>query len=192
MGDLNNDNNVEDKLSKNNKNKGSKTRKGLFFEWIVPILLAVIIALLIKQFIIFKAYIPSESMVPTLNVGDHLLVTKVYNLNNLKRGNIIVFNSKELDDILIKRLIGLPGDDIKIVNGKVSVNGEELEESYIINHDNYNGEFHVPEGRYFFLGDNRPNSFDSRKWVNPYIDGKDIMGKAQVKVYPFKDFGTIK
>ncbi|WP_143315999.1 signal peptidase I [Clostridium sp. HBUAS56017] len=185
----------ESNIDNNNEKKGKiKKKKNFFFEWIVPIIVAVAIAILIKQFLIFKVYIPSGSMIPTLNVGDHLFVTRVYNLNNIKRGDIIVFDSEELNDVLIKRLIGLPGDTVSIVNGKVSVNGEELDESYVKpeNSDQFYGEFHVPDGKYFFLGDNRRVSFDSRKWVNPYVDGKDIKAKAQLKVYPFSDFGSVK
>ncbi|MGL4109701.1 signal peptidase I [Clostridium sp. LP20] len=169
-----------------------KKKQNIFFEWVLPIALAFAIALLIKQFLIFKVYIPSGSMIPTLNEGDHLFVSRVYNLDNIKRGDILVFYSEELNDTLIKRVIGLPGDNIEIKDGKVSVNGEEINQDYVKNEDQSYGEFNVPEGKYFFLGDNRPISFDSRKWNNPYIDGKDIKAKAQIKVYPFSDFGSIK
>jgi len=175
-----------------NLDKKKEKKSNFFKDWIVPLAIAFVVALLIKQFVLFKVYIPSGSMIPTLNIGDQLFVTKIYNLDNIKRGDIIVFNSTELNDVLIKRLIGLPGDDISIKNGKISVNGEELQDDYVVNKDNYYGEFHVPEGKYFFCGDNRPVSYDSRKWTNPYIDGKDIEAKAQLKVYPFSDFGSIK
>lgn len=179
-------------INKNGKCKKIKDSKEIFFEWIVPILVSVIIALLIKRFLIFQVEVPTGSMIPTINKNDKFLVTKTYNLDNLRRGNIIVFYSNEFDELLIKRLIGLPGDNISIANGKVSVNGEELDESYVVNHDTFNGEFNVPEGKYFFLGDNRPDSCDSRMWKDPYVDGKDIKGKEFIRIYPFKDFGTIK
>ncbi|ASW44125.1 signal peptidase I [Clostridium isatidis] len=179
--------------SKVNKRKIDKNNKGNFFtDWIVPIGLAIVIAFLINKYLTFKVLIPSESMVPTLNVDDQLFVTKVYNLDKLKRGDILVFYSDELGESLIKRLIGLPGDKIKIENGIVYVNGEKLEEDYIGTPDKFNGEYEVPEGKYFFLGDNRLVSKDSRYWKNPYIDGEDIQGKAQIKVYPFSEFGKIK
>ncbi len=169
-----------------------KKKKSFFREWVIPVFVAILAALLIKEFLVYKVEVPTGSMIPTINEGDQFLVTRIYNLGNLKRGEIVVFDSKELNDVLIKRLIGLPGDNISIVNGKVSVNGEELDENYVVNHDKFNGEYHVPEGKYFFLGDNRPDSFDSRKWKNPYIDGKDIKAKAQIRVYPFDSFGKIK
>ena len=169
------------------------TKKSNFFsDWIVPIVIAVILAILINRFLIFKVKIPSESMVPTLNVGDRLFVTRVYNPENLKRGDIVVFYSEEKNEDMIKRLIGLPGDKIVIKDGTVIVNNETLKENYIGTADNYNGEFIVPEGKYFFLGDNRYWSLDSRYWENPYIDGSKIKGKAQIKVYPWSEFGKIK
>lgn len=167
-------------------------KSNFFNEWIVPIVVAVILAILINRFLIFKVKIPSESMVSTLNVGDRLFVTRVYNPEKLKRGDIVVFHSDEKDEDMIKRLIGLPGDKVIINNGIVTVNGETLEEDYLGTIDTYNGEFEVPEGKYFFLGDNRYWSLDSRYWENPYIDGSDIKGKAQIKVYPWKDFGKVE
>ena len=179
-----------------NNTKGDKKTKveksNFFFDWIVPIVIAVILATLINKYVIFKVKIPSESMVPTLNVGDRLFVTRVYNPEKLKRGDVVVFDSEELNERMIKRLIGLPGDTVIIRNGVVQVNGETLQEDYIGTPDNYNGEFQVPEGKYFFLGDNRYWSLDSRYWQNPYIDGSDIKGKAQIKVYPWKDFGKVE
>lgn len=169
------------------------TKKSNFLsDWIVPIVIAVILAILINRFLIFKVKIPSESMVPTLNVGDRLFVTRVYNPEHLKRGDIVVFYSEEKNEDMIKRLIGLPGDKVVIKDGTVIVNNETLKENYIGTADNYNGEFIVPEGKYFFLGDNRYWSLDSRYWEDPYIDGSEIKGKAQVKVYPWKDFGKIE
>lgn len=173
---------MEKKLKKSN----------IFIEWVIPILISLVLAILINKFLIFKVKIPSESMVPTLNVGDRLFVTRVYSPEKLKRGDVVVFYSDEKNEDMIKRLIGLPGDKVVIKDGVVTVNGETLKENYIGTADNYNGEFEVPEGKYFFLGDNRYWSLDSRYWENPYIDGSKIKGKAQIKVYPWSDFGKIK
>lgn len=167
-------------------------KSNFFYDWIIPILVAVVLAFLINKFLIFKVKIPSESMVPTLNVGDRLFVSRVYNPEKLKRGDVVVFHSKEKSEDMIKRLIGLPGDDIIIKDGIVTVNGETLVEEYIGTADDYTGEFKVPENEYFFLGDNRFWSLDSRYWDYPYIEEREIMGKAQIKVYPWKDFGKIK
>ncbi|NRT30102.1 signal peptidase I [Clostridium beijerinckii] len=92
---------------------------------------------------------PTGSMIPTINLNDKILVTRIHNFDNLKRGNVIVFYSDELKETLVKRLIGLPGDKIDIKNGIVFVNGEKLEEDYVKNKDDYNGSFEVPQGKYF-------------------------------------------
>ena len=185
-----------------NKGEGKSSAIGFITDWVVPIVIAIVLALLIRQFVFFKVKIPSTSMVPTLNEGDQLIATRVYNLDNLKRGDIIVFNFTPEDKIYIKRLIGLPGDHIEIKNNvDVYVNGEKLEDSYVKNPDPYNENapvltYDVPDGKYFFLGDNRAVSFDSRRWDSKYgityIDGSEIKGKAQIKVYPFSEFGSIK
>ena len=168
-------------------------KTNFFTEWVVPILIALVLAFLINKFLIFKVKIPSESMVPTLNVGDRLFVTRIHNPEKLKRGDIVVFHSDEKNEDMIKRLIGLPGDKVVIKDGIVTVNGETLKENYIGTADNYSGEFEVPEGKYFFLGDNRKWSKDSRYWpVTPFVDADDIEGKAVIKVYPFSDFGLIE
>ena len=161
-------------------------KKSFIVDWVLPL------AILIKNFLVFQVRIPSGSMIPTLNVGDRLFVTKIYDLDKIERGDILVFYSVELKDTLIKRVIGLPGDTIEINDGKVSVNGEEINQDYVKNTDHSYGTYKVPEGCYFFLGDNRPVSNDSRLWNNPYIDGKYIEAKAQLKIYPFSDFGWIK
>lgn len=189
----------------NNTNDNEKQRKGLkknfmvtflskgsfFREWLIPIVAAIGIALLINKFLVYNVYIPSESMVPTLNVGDKLMVTRIYDTSKIERGDIIVFYSKELNETLIKRAIGLPGDHIVIHNGIVNVNGEDLKEDYVKNNEDFDGTYDVPSNKFFFLGDNRNRSYDSRKWMNPYIDASSIQGKARIKFYPFKDFGSL-
>ena len=166
--------------------------KKIFNEWVIPIVLALVIAKAINMFIFFNVYVPTGSMIPTINENDRMLVTKIYNTENIKRGDIIVFYSEELQETLIKRAIGLPGDEIKIVEGKLYINGEEIEEDYVKNNENdYSGEFKVPEGKFFFLGDNRANSWDARKWINPYIDASKIKGKARFRFYPFDNIGSL-
>jgi signal peptidase I len=167
-------------------------KDGIFREWIIPIIAAMGIALLINKFVVYNVYIPSESMVPTLNVDDKLVVTKVYDTSKIERGDIIVFYSEELREILIKRTIGLPGDHIVIHNGVVNVNGEDIKDEYVKNNEKYDGTFDVPANKFFFLGDNRARSNDARRWINPYIDASNIQGKARLKFYPLKDFGVLK
>lgn len=161
-------------------------------EWGLNILGVVVLGLLLWKFVIYSVWIESGSMIPTLEVKDRLIATRVHNPEKLKVGDIVIFNSEELDELLIKRLIGLPGDKIEIKNGIVFRNGEELQEDYVKNNEMYDGVFEVPDGKYFFLGDNRAHSDDSRYWENPYIDASEIEGKAILKYYPIRDFEIIK
>lgn len=162
-------------------------------EWVICIAISLILLILINKFVVFKIEVPTSSMYPTIKEDNQFLVTRIYNYNKLKTGDIIVFYSRENDDQYVKRLIGLPGDTVEIDGGKVSINGEELKEDYVENVDiEYSGVFEVPEDKYFFLGDNRTNSYDSRWWKNPYVDKKDLEAKVQIRVYPFSDFGFIE
>lgn len=161
-------------------------------EWVGVILGGALIALLLNKFVVFAVIIPTESMEPTLMVNDRLIVTRIYDKSKIQRGDIIVLDCVEKGKKYIKRVMGLPGDKIELINGVLYVNGEMIEEPYIGSQDFYTGEFEVPEGKYFMLGDNRGNSEDSRYLKNPYIDEKDILGKAQIKIYPFSDIGKLK
>jgi len=101
-------------------NPSMKKVKHFIFEWLIPIALALIIALLIRHFVAFTFNVPTTSMYPTINAGDFGIATKVYNKNSLKRGDVVVFKSEELNMVLVKRLIGLPGDKVSIKdNGDV-------------------------------------------------------------------------
>jgi len=164
--------------------------RNLFSNWVIPIVAAIILAALIRQFIFFQVTVPTTSMYPTIKTDDKITVTRVYKKENLKRGDIIVFKSDELRETLIKRLIGLPGDEIVIKNkGQVFINGVKTEEPYVVYPEDLDKKFKIPKNKYFFLGDNRVNSLDARRWKNPYIDSKDIVGKAQFIISPFKRFG---
>lgn len=168
-------------------------KKSILNEWIIVIAVVLCIALLLWNFVGYGVWITSGSMIPTLEVKDRLIVTRVHNPKNLKEGDIVLFKNDEFKgEILIKRLIGLPGDTIEIKNGVVYRNGQELKEDYVKNNEIYNGSFKVPDNKYFFLGDNRANSDDSRYWKDPYVDESYIEGKAQVKYYPIKDFEILK
>src|SRR3712207_2764033 len=118
------------------------------------------------------------SMYPTIKPGDRIMVSILHSQKSLHRGDIVVFNSKEENEYMIKRLIGLPGDDINITeNGEVYINNEKIDEPYVVYNGGAFGKFKVPDNCYFFMGDNRNNSFDSRRWNNPYIQWEDIKGK---------------
>ncbi|EGT0012962.1 signal peptidase I [Clostridium perfringens] len=159
-------------------------------EYVVIIFTAIVLTLLVNKFLFFKIVVPTPSMAPTIEPGDQLFATRIHNLSKMERGDMIVFYSKEFDERMIKRLIGLPGDKVEIKDdGTVYVNNEKLDEPYIkYPGGKVNMNFEVPEDKYLLLGDNRDNSKDSRYWSDKYIDGDDILGKAQITVWPLNRF----
>lgn len=180
--------------NKSNDVSVEKENKIIIFikEWIMPIALALGIWLILNKFVFINVTLPpSGSMIPTLNNNDRLIASRVWDKDSIKRGDILIFKSEELNELLIKRLIGLPGDHIEIMNGVVSVNGEKLNEDYVKNNKEYTGVFDVPEDKLFFLGDNRKGSYDSRYWNNPYIDKSCIEGRAKFRYYPINDMKII-
>lgn len=165
--------------------------------------IAILIALFIRAYIIQAFKIPSGSMIPTLLIGDHLLVTKfiygvklplmenkIFVLDNPKRGDIVVFRyPDDPNRDFIKRVAAVEGDIIEGRDKKIYVNGIELKESYIKHNDYYIhpreldprdnfGPITVPKGKLFVLGDNRDQSYDSRFWG--FVDVKDVKGKALI------------
>lgn len=174
-------------------NKTSKKRS-FFKELVIDIAVVAVIAFSVWKFIGYGVWITSGSMMPTLQVKDRLIVSRVHNTDNLNYGDIVLFKNEEYgDDILIKRLIGKPGDKIEIVNGIVFRNGEKVDEPYVKNNEViYSNTFEVPENEFFFLGDNRPNSSDSRYWKDPYVEDDNIEGKAVFRYYPFNQIGAVK
>jgi protein-tyrosine kinase len=147
----------------------------------------------VKPFVVETFYIPTESMVPTLEVGDRVLANKfVYRFKAPNRGDIVIFNAVEGDTqkTLIKRVIGLPGNKIELRHGKLFLNDQRHNEPYVVNNPcvrsmpktcSY-GPVRVPEGRYFVMGDNRAKSADSR-YFGP-IAGDDIKGEAFLRWWP--------
>ena len=130
-------------------------------------------------------------MLPTLHDGEFVLVNKLaYHIGSPTRGDIIVFQStteKDLD--LIKRVIGLPGDHIVIGSGEVSVNGQTLTEPYIAAAPNYPGEWNVPNGYLFVLGDNRNDSSDSHVWG--FLPIQNVIGKALLIYWPPTEWAMV-
>jgi len=167
-----------------------KKKKSLLREYAEALLLALLLALFIRTFIVQAFRIPSGSMIPTLLVGDQILVDKlVYKFRKPERGDIIVFKfPKDETRDFIKRLIGLPGDKLEVRNRIVYINNKRLNETaYAYHESSRQNEFHldlqdnfgpalIPEKKYFMMGDNRENSQDSRFWG--LLDEDKIVGRA--------------
>lgn len=170
----------------NSKIQGKENKKSTFREYTEAILIALVLAFIIRSFIVQAFKIPSGSMIPTLLVGDHILVNKfifgpqipftklrVFTLQRPKRGEVVVFlEPTERKKDFIKRVIGMPGETLEVINRRVHINGRPLEEDphayyessrYVRGLDNY-GPVRIPEDCYFMMGDNRENSSDSRVW----------------------------
>jgi len=158
-------------------------------EYAEALIIAVLLALVIRTFIVQAFKIPSGSMLPTLQIGDHILVNKfLYYFQPIQRGDIIVFKfpQDETRDF-IKRVIGLPGDTVEIRDTQVLVNGTPLDEPYAVYGEWPVGRFGereklgpivVPNDRLFMMGDNRDHSMDSRVWG--FLDVHKVKGKAFV------------
>jgi signal peptidase I len=149
------------------------------------ILLSLILFLAINT-VSERIRVESISMQPTLFPGDYVIVNKLaYRFNNSpERGDVIVFRYPPDPDTTpyIKRIIGLPGDQIHIADGRVYVNGQLLLEAYLKVNTNIGGDWNVPSGQLFVMGDNRNNSSDSRKWG--FVPLGNIIGRAELIYLP--------
>jgi signal peptidase I len=169
-------------------------------EWAQSILIALVLTLVIRTYVVQAFKIPSGSMRPTLMEGDKLFVNKyVYRFERPERGDIVVFKypqDKKKD--FIKRLIAFEGETVEIRDGKVLVDGKPLEDDryfahYYYNHDPYGGPFEkikVPEDSYYVLGDNSANSTDSRFWG--FVPEKNVIGKAVFRWWPPRRMGKVE
>ncbi len=151
--------------------------------------MAFLIVIALRTWVILYAHVPTGSMVPTIPVDSYMLADRnAYRVTDIQRGDIVIFDSEEktgLQDSLVKRVIGLPGETVTLSDGRVYIDGELLDESEYVNGktvpmNNGLAEFVVPEGHYLMLGDNRTLSMDSRSWVNPYIYEDEIKGRVFV------------
>lgn len=179
----------------------AEKNKSVVREYVEAIVIAVLLALFVRTFVVQAFKIPSGSMLPTLQIGDHLLVSKfsygvrlpitgtvLWSRSGPARGDVVVFRfprDRSLD--YIKRVIGIGGDTIEVRDKQVFVNGEKVADPHAHftapdtmsraggPRDNL-GPVTVPEGKIFVMGDNRDNSYDSRFWG--FVDLRDVLGKA--------------
>ena len=162
--------------------------------WIRDILIALIIALIIMQ-LIKPTIVKMHSMENTLHPNDYIFLSKqAYTFGEAKQGDIIVFESTETEENLIKRIIGLPGDTVSISDGNVFVNEVKQDEPYTKDGTTAGEmeEITVPEGSFFVLGDNRQSSRDSREDSVGFVSEDKVIGKAFFRLFPFNSFGTLK
>ncbi|MGR6835861.1 signal peptidase I [Syntrophomonas erecta] len=159
-------------------------------ELISIILIAFVLAMLLRAFVIEGRIIPTGSMLPTIQLQDRVMVNKfIYRFKEPQRGDIVVLEPPESlhsDQDYIKRVIGLPGETVEMKNGRVLINGRPLSEPYLAEELDYEyGPVVIPEGSLMVLGDNRNHSFDSHMW-NVWLTTDRLKGKAFMTYWPIK------
>lgn len=160
-------------------------------ELLKSVIPAFLLAWVMCTFIIANTVVPSGSMENTIPIGSRVIGNRLFKYEDLKRGDIVIFQANYENKSLIKRLIGMPGDIVELIPdedgfGHVKINGEKYEEDYLKESmlvEEYR-KFEVPEGKYLFFGDNRNESYDARFWEDPYVDQEDIIAVAVFSFFP--------
>ena len=174
--------------------EGAEKEKPWYRELLEVVVVAVVLAVVLRVFIITPFYIPSESMLPTLQINDRILVSKVnYYIKEPQRGEVVVFNyPRDPKQVFVKRCIAVGGETVEARNSILFINGNIVDEKYLpdgLYFRNF-GPTQVPEGSYFMLGDNRNNSDDSRSWG--FVTKDLLIGKAVIKIWPFERAGKVR
>lgn len=159
------------------------------WEYIKMIIFVVVVVLIVNNFLLINARVPSESMEKTIMTGDRFFGNRLaYLFDDPERFDIVVFKYPDDESqLFVKRVIGLPGETVEIKDGKVYINGSEtpLDDSFTPETPTGDyGPYVVPDGSYFMLGDNRNHSGDSRFWKQPYVEKEKIVGKAIFRYFP--------
>ena len=156
-------------------------------DWSKVLLTGLVIAFVVSRTLVANAQVPTGSMETTIMSGSRVLINRLsYVVGEPERGDIIAFYfPDDKSEKYLKRIIGLPGDKVEGIGGRIYINGGLLEESYITEDNNADfGPYHVPESSYFVMGDNRNNSDDSRFWNDKFVEKDEIIGKAEIEYFP--------
>lgn len=167
--------------------------------WVIPFVLALVVAVILKNYVIINADVPTGSMENTIMPGDRLIGNRLAYMNDVpERGDIIIFRyPDDEEELYVKRVIGLPGETVDITDGKIYIDGasEPMEEVYLKEEWTVaTGDYHfeVPAESYLVLGDNRNDSWDARYWTNTYVHLDKILGKAVVTYWPLGNIGKLE
>lgn len=181
----------EAKQQRNAKRKHKM--ENILLEWVALLFIALVIVLVLTQVVFVNAQVPSESMEDTILSSARVLGFRLaYVTTPPERGDIAIFRYPDDEkQLYIKRVIGLPGDEVQLVSGQLYINGEKVDEPYVKGELKGDfGPFYVPKECYFMLGDNRAKSWDSRYWQMTYVRREKILGKAFFTVTP--EFGPLE
>ncbi len=161
------------------------------------VVLAFILAMVLRTFVVEGRVIPTGSMLPTIQLQDRVMVNKfVYTFSDPERGDIVVFDppvALNATEDYIKRVVGLPGETVEMRDHKVYINGKALNEPYLLEKVNYNwGPVRIPDGCILVLGDNRNQSYDTHSWKDSegkqiWLSEDRIKGKAFIIYWPLSD-----
>lgn len=177
------------------KPRENRIKRGVM-SWAITIIAAIIIAVLLRSYVFVIATVNGPSMMPTLENNEKLFVTKyTYKFSDMERGDIVIckYGTAAYPDIYVKRIIGLGGEIVSIVDGKVLINNAEISDEYsfepcVLDMD----PVYVPQGYVFVMGDNRNNSADSRKQIIGPLKEELIIGKVQFRITPLNKFGAVE
>lgn len=158
-----------------------------FIKNIYPYVIIVAVVVLVRTFLFTPIRVDGPSMNPTLKNGDIMILNKI---SKVDRFDIVVIKSDRLDDVLIKRVIALPGETIEVRNGITYINGKKLKDKYAFGKTSDVGKMKLKDDEYFVMGDNRRVSADSR--IFGTFTKKDIKGTTKFVIFPFKRIGTKK
>lgn len=180
----------------------SEATKKKVYSWFKPIVFALIVAIICRNFLVSPAIVYGESMLPTFEEHDRLLLSKV---SDIQRFDLVVFNAPDSDERYIKRVIGLPGDKVEVKEDTLYINGKQMKEPYLedikkdlildkltgdFTLEELTGEAVVPEGALFVMGDNRLHSKDSR-FFGP-VPISSLIGEVKLQIYPLGKIGMPK
>jgi signal peptidase I len=178
-----------ERLERKKNKKGDRSSSA--FDWVKAIVVALLLAVVIRGFVLEPTYVQGPSMLNTMKTGDKVIINKlIYRFVAPARGDVIVFHSSEERD-LIKRVIGLPGETIQVKNNHVYINGKMLAEPYLTFSKQTSTVplIKIPDNQLFVMGDNRENSMDSRELGTIPIN--QIIGRAEFIYWPISEWKSL-
>lgn len=193
-------------MKENTQEEQKKSTAKETIDFLTPIIIALIIAIILKLFVFANAVVPTGSMLNTIQKKDHVIASRLsYVIDDPQRYDIIIFKApddyydNDTTTYYVKRIIGLPGETVQIINGKALVTKTdgttiETDDTFITNcvPTGDFGPYVVPEDSYFVMGDNRNDSLDSRYWRHTFVDKKLILGKVKYRYLPINSIGKIE